>query len=116
MQMLNVFYGSVEQIGEYMSNDSKPEREIQRFTFSYKQAIEAGIDYRDFKRVRTLPRDIKLTAVAGIWGDYQDIRCLFTSDAGDKYCRTVYHRAEYYIPEISVYAKNISPDDVFNVD
>jgi len=85
----------------------------EQFTYSFKQAMDAGFDYRDFERVKCLPSGCRLTAIAGVWGSYQDIRCLFESEDGDKYCRTVYHRSNYLIPEIEAYAKEIVAGEVF---
>ncbi len=48
-----------------------------QYTLGFRQALGYGIDYRDYKKVDRLPEGIPLLAIAGIWGNYSDIRCLF---------------------------------------
>lgn len=47
------------------------------FTLGFRKALDHGIDYRDFQKVDRLPEGIPLMTIAGVWGDYSDIRCLF---------------------------------------
>ena len=49
---------------------------------SFAQARDIGIDYRDYQKVDCLPSGIALTAIAGVWGDYVNIRCLFEDGEG----------------------------------
>lgn len=78
------------------------------FTMSYHQARDFGIDYRDFKKVDCLPEDLPLVAVAGVWGDYQNIRCLFIDTAGNGYMRNVGKRRDgYVIRELGVDAREL---------
>lgn len=44
-------------------------------------------DYCDFEKVDRLPEDLPLIAVACVWGDYQNIRCLFVDAEGNGYMR-----------------------------
>lgn len=78
------------------------------FTMSYHQARDIGIDYRDFEKVERLPEDRPLIAVAGVWGDYQDIRCLFVDSEGNGYLRSIRRRRDgYLIQELGVDAKEL---------
>lgn len=67
------------------------------FTLGFRQALEYGIDYRDFKKVDRLPEDIPLMAIAGVWGDYSDIRCLFIDQTGKTYRLHITGRAGLYV-------------------
>ena len=79
----------------------------------FKDAMMYGIDYRDYKKVRELPKGIELTAVAGVWGDYSNLRCLFVTEDGDRICRTVFNRLKYWVPEIERYGKEIGVCEKF---
>lgn len=83
------------------------------FTMGFKDAMMYGIDYRDYKKVRELPKGIELTAVAGVWGDYSNLRCLFVTEDGDRICRTVFNRLKYWVPEIERYGKEIGVCEKF---
>ncbi len=40
-----------------------------QFTLRFRQALEYGIDYREFEKIDRLPEGVPLLAIAGIWGD-----------------------------------------------
>lgn len=88
-----------------------------QFTMSYHQAQDFGIDYRDFEKVDRLPEGIALTAVAGVWGDNRNIRCLFTDQQGNRYMRNIvkWGDAGYNIRELGIDAKQIEVGQVFDV-
>lgn len=67
------------------------------FTLGFRQALDHGIDYRDFQKVDRLPEGIPLMAIAGVWGDYSDIRCLFIDQDGKTYRRHITGRADQYV-------------------
>ena len=78
------------------------------FTMSYGQSRDYGIDYRDFEKVTRLPEGVPLMALAGVWGDYSDIRCLFIDADGNCYRRHISGRAgEYIIRELGLNAKDL---------
>ncbi|WP_050604690.1 hypothetical protein [Ruegeria sp. 6PALISEP08] len=78
------------------------------FTMSYHQARDYSIDYRDFEKVGRLPEGVPLIAVAGVWGDYQNIRCLFVDAGGNGYMRNIRKRRDgYLIQELGVDAKEL---------
>jgi len=53
-------------------------------------------------------------AVAGIWGDYSNIRCLFHDEHGKKYLRNIKGSGgQYTIQEFGVNAKDIEVGMVF---
>lgn len=79
----------------------------------FKQALQYGIDYRDYEKVRELPKGVELTAVAGIWGDYSNLRCLFITADGERICRTVFNRLKYWVPEIERHGKEIEVGETF---
>jgi hypothetical protein len=81
-----------------------------QFTMSYHQARDLGIDYRDFEKVNRLPAEVKLTAVAGVWGDKRNIRCLFIDPLGNGYMRNIvkWGNAGYIISELELDAKAIA--------
>ncbi len=82
------------------------------FTMSFRQAKEYGIDYRDFEKVDQLPPEVPLVAVAGVWGRYQNIMCLFETGLGKRYLRNIYQRKNgYVIPELGRCAKTISTEE-----
>ena len=89
--------------------------EHEQFTMSYNQARDFGIDYRDFEKVVRLPDGIALTAVAGVWGDSRNVRCLFVDARGKRYMRNIvrWGDAGYIICELGVDAKTISVGEVF---
>ena len=71
-------------------------------------SLEYGIDDRDYEKVDRLPEDIPLMAVAGGWGDYSDIRCLFIDPTGKTYRRHITGSAgRYIIRELDLNAKEM---------
>lgn len=83
----------------------------------FKDAITYGIDYRDYEKVSVLPSNVKLLAVAGIWGDYSNIRCLFHDEHGKKYMRNIKGSSgNYIIKELCVNAKEIKVGTIYVVD
>ncbi|CUJ97607.1 hypothetical protein RUE5091_01825 [Ruegeria denitrificans] len=80
----------------------------ERFTMSFRQSCACGIDYREFERVDSLPIGIPLVAIAGVWGDCYNLRCLFMDTDGNQYLRNVFRTKNgYLIPELGVDAKMI---------
>ncbi len=81
----------------------------EKFTMSFAQARDIGIDYRDYTKVDCLPSDIHVTAIAGVWGDYVNIRCLFEDVDGNRYMRNIvrWGDAGYIIKELGLDAKEI---------
>lgn len=78
------------------------------FTMSYHQARDYRIDYRNFEKVDYLPEGVPLIAIAGVWGDYQNFRCLFMDVAGNGYMRNIRKRSTgYVIRELGVDAKDL---------
>ena len=86
---------------------------MPKYKYSFYDALDEGIDYRDYKRVRELPKNEKLTAVAGVWGNYQDIRCLFISESNKRYCRTGFFSTKYLIKELNVFGNEIEVGQKF---
>ncbi|WP_170588223.1 hypothetical protein [Ruegeria arenilitoris] len=87
-----------------------------QFTLGFRQAIEYGIDYRDYEKVDRLPEDVPLMAIAGIWGDYSDIRCLFIDQTGQTYRRHIAGCAgRYVIRELALNAKELQVGQVLVV-
>lgn len=86
------------------------------FTMGFKDAMMYGIDYRDYEKIRELPKGIELTAVAGIWGNYSNLRCLFVTAGGDRICRTVFHGSKYWVPEIERFGKEIEVGECFSIE
>jgi hypothetical protein len=79
------------------------------FTMSYAQSRDYGIDYREFEKVTRLPEGIPLMVIAGVWGDYSNIRCLFLDEEGNGYCRNISGRGgEYIIRELGLNAKDLA--------
>lgn len=79
-----------------------------QFTLGFRQALGYGIDYRDFDKVDRLPKSVPLIAIAGVWGDYSDIRCLFFDQTGQTYRRHVTGRDGWYIiRELDLNAKEL---------
>ncbi|SLN19556.1 hypothetical protein ROA7450_00628 [Roseovarius albus] len=84
-----------------------------QFTLGFRQALEYGIDYRGYEKVVRLPEGIPLMAIAGIWGDYSDIRCLFIDQTGKTYRRHITGRAgRYIIRELDLNAKEVDVGQV----
>jgi hypothetical protein len=84
------------------------------YTMGFKDALRYGIDYREYEKVRTLPTGVPLVAIAGVWGDYSNIRCLFVARDGSRYRRHIIGRAgRYLITELGVSAKGIAVGEVF---
>jgi len=88
-----------------------------QFTMSYHQARDYGIDYRDFEKVAHLPEATALTAVAGIWGDNRNIRCLFNDPQGNRYMRNIvkWGDAGYVVKELDIDAKQIEVGQIFQL-
>jgi hypothetical protein len=87
-----------------------------QFTMGFKDALAHGIDYRDYEPVSKLPAGINLIAVAGVWGDYSNIRCLFQDEDGKGYLRNIRQAGgQYKIQELGVNAKEIKVGDVFKI-
>ena len=87
------------------------------FTLGFRQALDHGIDYRDFQKVDRLPEGIPLMAIAGVWGDYSDIRCLFIDQDGQTYRRHISGRAgQYIIRELDLNAKEMEVGQVVVAD
>ncbi|UWR27352.1 hypothetical protein K3757_05275 [Sulfitobacter sp. S223] len=87
------------------------------FTMSFAQARDIGIDYRDYEKVDCLPTGMPLTAIAGVWGNYVNIRCLFEDGDGNRYLRII-HRwgdAGYIVKELGIDAKDIQVGQVFRL-
>lgn len=88
-----------------------------QFTLGFRQALEYGIDYRDYEKVDRLPEGIPLMAIAGVWGDYSDIRCLFIDQTGQTYRRHITGRAgQYNIHELDLNAKEMLVGQVVKVE
>lgn len=86
------------------------------YTMGFKDALRYGLDYRDYEKVSTLPTGVYLAAIAGIWGDYSNIRCLFMTEDGKGYLRNISGRGgQYIIRELGVNAKEIKVGAVFKV-
>jgi len=64
-----------------------------------------------------LPEGIALTAVAGVWGDSRNIRCLFMDQQGKGYMRNIvkWGDAGYNIRELGIDAKKIEVGQVFDL-
>ena len=90
--------------------------EHTQFTLGFRQALELGIDYRDYEKVDRLTEGIPLMAIAGVWGDYSDIRCLFIDQTGQTYRRHIQGRAgQYIIRELDLNAKELGVGQVVMV-
>lgn len=87
----------------------------ENFTMSFAQARDFGIDYRDYEKVAQLPERTSLTAVAGVWGDNRNVRCLFVDAQGKRYMRNIvkWGDAGYVIKELGVDAKAILVGEKF---
>jgi len=88
----------------------------ENFTMSFAQARDIGIDYRDYQKVACLPSGIAVKAIAGVWGDYVNVRCLFEDADGNRYLRNIqrWGDAGYLIKELGLDAKEIEVGQVFN--
>lgn len=89
----------------------------ENFTMSFAQARDIGIDYRDYQKVDHLPSGVELFAIAGVWGDYVNIRCLFQDAEGTRYLRNIVRRgnAGYIITELHLDAKEIEVGQMFSL-
>ena len=87
----------------------------ENFTMSFAQARDIGIDYRDYQKVDCLPSGVPVTAIAGVWGGYVNIRCLFEDVAGDRYLRNIqrWGDAGYIVKELGMDAKAILVGQVY---
>ena len=89
----------------------------ENFTMGFAQACDIGIDYRDYQKVDCLPEGIQLTAVAGVWGDYQNIRCLFVDENGDQYMRNIKGGGGVYkIRELGLNVKDFEVGQKFKLE
>lgn len=84
---------------------------------SFAQSRDIGIDYRDYEKVDCLPSGIPVTAIAGVWGDYVNIRCLFEDGDGNLYMRNIvrWGDAGYIVKELGICAKQIEVGQLFQV-
>ncbi|MEP3895175.1 MAG: hypothetical protein ABJN52_14410 [Litorimonas sp.] len=89
----------------------------ENYTMSFAQARDIGIDYRDYTKVDCLPSDIPVTAIAGVWGDNVNIRCLFEDTDGNRYLRNIrrWGDAGYIIKELGLDAKEIEVGQTFKL-
>lgn len=89
----------------------------ETFTMNFAQARDIGIDYRDYQKVDCLPSGVTVTAIAGVWGDYVNIRCLFEDADGNRYLRNIqrWGDAGYLIKELDLDAKDIEIGQMFNL-
>ncbi|MEP2679664.1 MULTISPECIES: hypothetical protein [Roseobacteraceae] len=89
----------------------------ETFTMSFAQARDIGIDYRDYQKVDCLPSGVRVTAIAGVWGDYVNIRCLFEDADDNRYLRNIrrWGDAGYFVKELDVDAKQILVGEVFEL-
>jgi hypothetical protein len=89
----------------------------ENFTMSFAQARDIGIDYRDYQKVDCLPSGKPVAAIAGVWGDYVNIRCLFEDADGSRYLRNIvrWGDAGYIIKELGLDAKEIEVGQMFDL-
>ncbi len=89
----------------------------ENYTMSFAQARDIGIDYRDYQKVDCLPSGIAVTAIAGVWGDYVNVRCLFEDDDGNRYLRNIqrWGDAGYIVKELGIDAKEIEVGQIFRL-
>lgn len=88
---------------------------MKKYKYSFKDAISVGIDYRDYEKVSELPKNETYTAVAGVWGDYYDIRCLFVSSSTKQYCRKGFSNNKYLIKELGISGNLIEVGQKFEI-
>ena len=60
---------------------------------------------------------VTITAIADVWGDYVNIRCLFEDAHGNRYLRNIQRRGDegYIIKKLGLDAKQIVVGQVFEV-
>lgn len=89
----------------------------ENFTMSFAQARDIGIDYCDYQKVACLPSGTPVTAIAGVWGDNVNIRCLFEDGDGNRYMRNIvrWGDAGYIVKELEIDAKQILVGQVFQL-
>ncbi len=89
----------------------------ENYTMSFAQARDIGIDYRDYQKVDCLPSGMPVTAIAGVWGEYVNIRCLFEDADGNRYLRNIrrWGDAGYTIRELDLDAKAIEVGQIFRL-
>jgi len=89
----------------------------KNYTMSFAQARDIGIDYRDYDKVDWLPCGISVTAIAGVWGDNVNIRCLFEDGDGNRYLRNIrrWGNSGYVVKELGIDAKDIQVGQVFRL-
>ena len=89
----------------------------ENYTMSFAQARDIGIDYRDYTKVDCLPSGTPVTAIAGVWGDNVNIRCLFEDADGNRYLRYIrrWGDAGYIIKELGFDAKEIEVGQIFSL-
>lgn len=86
------------------------------FLCSFSVAMGRGLDYRTYEKCFKLPVDVELVAVAGVWGDFAQVRCLFVDRAGRKYRRHIQQSKDaYVIRELGLCAKEITVGAVYVV-
>lgn len=58
-----------------------------------------------------------MTAIAGVWGDNVNIRCLFEDADGNRYLRYIrrWGDAGYLIKELDLDAKDVDVGQMFNL-
>jgi len=102
---------------DYNQKGHKMRLNHKNFTMSFAQARDIGIDYRDYQKVDCLPSGTLVTAIAGIWGDYVNIRCLFEDVNGNLYLRNIqrWGDAGYIVKELGLDAKEIGVGQIFNL-
>lgn len=87
-----------------------------KYTMGFRDALDYGIDYRQFKKVAKLPVGVEVIAIAGVWDDNVNIRCLFVDREGKTYRRHIQRgRLGYTINELGVDAKEIDVGAVFTL-
>lgn len=102
---------------DYKLKGRKMRLDHENFTMSFAQARDIGIDYRDYTKVDCLPSDIPVTAIAGVWGDNVNIRCLFEDADGNRHLRYIrrWGDAGYIVKELGIDAKQIEVGQIFQL-
>ena len=64
-----------------------------------------------------LPKGVRLIAVGGVWGEYQNIRCLFVDAGGNGSLRNIRKWGDkgYPIKELGIDAKEIAVGQQFRL-
>lgn len=88
-----------------------------QFTLSEQQANRYKIDCRDYVTVSSLPENTPLVAVAGVWGRFVNIRCLFRDPDGGRFLRNIRKQEDgYVIRELNIDAKAIEVGQIFSIN